>query len=325
MRKLIFLPMLFFCGLVFSQGIYTPTVPTAYGSNNNRGNFDSTLHIPTGCGVPTDSSFLHDKVIKNKAAKYFDSCGNNEYTWNPKLKIWTTPSTDSTLYATNTALNDSLNNYVRIQTQNPTSSLSGGYAYERHASGTFSVTLNWSGGRIAAGVGVGATNPLSYIHVALVNQTFTQPSPGSSASGTQSTGTMNYNTYYTFYDSVKTTDNKYAVSTTSFSAYDKRYLGWSATSTPTSVEILAAIYQDNSGNNSSLTQTLAQLGSDKYLFFVTTSTVSSVNVNGFPSTAAFSLNNSVTFTNGVGGTFSGYYTISNSAFGSTSSNIVIFN
>ena len=79
MRKILFLPILFLCGVSFSQGTYTPTTPTIFGSNNNRGNFDSTLHIPTGCGTPTDSSFLHDKVIKNKAAKYFDSCGHGMY------------------------------------------------------------------------------------------------------------------------------------------------------------------------------------------------------------------------------------------------------
>jgi hypothetical protein len=292
---------------------------------HQRGNFDSTLHIPTGCGVPTDSSFLHDKVIKNKAAKYFDSCGNKEYTWNPKLKSWVTGTPDSATYATVYSIGDSLQNFVRIQTQNPTSSLSGGYSYERHAAGTFSVLLSWSAGRQAAGTGVNATNPLSSIFVAGTSQTFSQPSAGASISGTQSTGTMNYNTSYTFYNTVTTTDSKTAVASTSFGAYDKRYLGWSATSTPTSAEILAAVYSDNSGNNSSLTNTLAQLGSDKHLFFVTTSTVSSVSVNGFPSTAAFSRNNSISFTNASGGTFSGYYTVSNNAFGSTSTNTVIFN
>jgi hypothetical protein len=215
--------------------------------------------------------------------------------------------------------------FVAIQTQSPTASLSGGYSYERHASGTFSVSLSWSAGRQAAGTGVNATNPLSSIVVAGTSQTFSQPSAGASISGTQSTGTMNYNTSYTFYNTVTTTDSKTAVASTSFGSYDKRYLGWSATSTPTSAEILAAVYSDNSGNNSSLTNTLAQLGSDKHLFFVTTSTVSSVSVNGFPSTAAFSRNNSISFTNASGGTFSGYYTVSNNAFGSTSTNTVIFN
>jgi len=229
---------------------------------------------------------------------------------------------DSTKFVTYTAGD---NRYVKIQTQNPTATLSGGYSYERHASGTFSVSLSWSAGRQAAGTGVNATNPLSSIVVAGTSQTFSQPSSGSSVSGSQSTGTMSYNTNYTFYNTVTTTDSKTAVASTSFGAYDKRYLGWSATTTPTSAEILAAVYQDNSGNNSSLTNTLAQLGSDKHLFFVTTSTVSSVSVNGFPSTAAFSLNNSISFTNASGGTFTGYYTVSNNAFGSTSTNTVIFN
>ena len=318
-RIFVLLLLSFFVSKGFSQ--WTPPDNT-YGKQAKRSKIDSTLYIPTGCGVPTDSTFLHDKTMQKQAAKYFDSCGHNEYVWDPSLKIWKQGSADSATFLTHTQ-GDA--RYVAIQTQSPTASLSGGYSYERHASGTFSVSLSWSAGRQAAGTGVNATNTLSSIVVAGTSQTFTQPSAGSSVSGSQSTGTMNYNTNYTFYNTVTTTDSKTAVASTSFGAYDKRYLGWSATTTPTSAEILAAVYQDNSGNNSSLTNTLAQLGSDKHLFFVTTSTVSSVTVNGFPSTAAFSLNNSISFTNASGGTFTGYYTVSNNAFGSTSTNTVIFN
>jgi len=214
--------------------------------------------------------------------------------------------------------------YVQIQTQNPTASLSGGYSYERHASGTFTVSLSWSAGRQAAGTGVNATNPLSSIVVAGTSESFSQPSAGSSVSGTQSV-TVTYNSNTTYNNVVTTTDSKTATASTSFTVYDKRYLGWAATSTPSNAEILAAVYQDNSGNSSSLTNTLAQLGSDKYLFFVTTSTVTSVSVNGFPSTSAFTLNTSKSFTNASGGAFSGYITVSNNAFGSTSTNTVSFN
>lgn len=228
---------------------------------------------------------------------------------------------DSTVFITYTS-GDS--RYVKIQTQAPTASLSGGYAYERHASGTFTVSLSWIAVRQAAGTGVAATNPISSIVVDGISQSFTQPSPGSSATGSKSV-TVTYNTNTTYTNIVTTTDSKTASASTSFTVYDKRYLGWATTSTPSDAEILAALYQDNSGDSSNLSYTLSQLGSDKYLFLVTTSTVSSVSVNGFPSTSSFTRNTSRSFTNASGGTFSGYITVSNNAFGSTSSNTVTFN
>ena len=66
---------------------------------------DSFLYLPTGCGVPTDSTFLHDKSGTKKAAKYYDSCGNNEYVWNPALKTWKLGSSNS--IDSITKLNDS--------------------------------------------------------------------------------------------------------------------------------------------------------------------------------------------------------------------------
>jgi hypothetical protein len=54
-----------------------------YGYRANRMAFDSTLSIPTTCGVPT----LKSNVIK-KAAIAFDSCNNKIYKYNPKTAIW---------------------------------------------------------------------------------------------------------------------------------------------------------------------------------------------------------------------------------------------
>lgn len=219
--------------------------------------------------------------------------------------------------------------YVPIQTQSPTASLSGGYSYERHAAGTFSVTLNWGAGRQATTSTQGATNPFKAyplgIVVAGVAQPYSQPLPGATVTGTQSV-TVTYNSNTTYTNTVTTTDSKTASASTSFGAYDKRYLGWSATNTPTSVEILAAVYQDNSGGNPSMAPpALAQLGSAKYLFIINTAAITSVNINGSPSTAAFSLNNSISFTNSNGGTFSGYYTVSNTPGGNSGTTTVITN
>jgi len=220
-------------------------------------------------------------------------------------------------------LNDTLTNYVRIQTQNPTATLTGGVSQERLPSGAaLSYTLNWSGGRQAAGVNIAATKPLSTIVVASVNQTFTQPNVGSSASGTQSVSVPR-NTTTSYNNVVTTTDNKTATATTTFSFYDKRYLGWSTTTTPSDAEILAAVYSDNSGGTASLTRTLSQLGSARHLFYANTATISSVNINGFNSTSSFVLNQSRTLTNASGGVTTYYVSTSNNSFGNLSQTAVI--
>lgn len=77
-----------FCsnGQIFSH-------PNGYGQDQPRGGYDSALYIPTGCGVPTDSTFLFSKgfgqgeILKHFAI-YGDSCGHNSYLWDPSLKAW---------------------------------------------------------------------------------------------------------------------------------------------------------------------------------------------------------------------------------------------
>lgn len=54
-----------------------------YGYTGPRFNMDSTLSIPTVCGVPT----LKSNLIK-KAAIAFDSCNNKFYQYNPKTFVW---------------------------------------------------------------------------------------------------------------------------------------------------------------------------------------------------------------------------------------------
>jgi hypothetical protein len=54
-----------------------------YGYTGPRFNMDSTLSIPTVCGVPT----LKSNLIK-KAAIAFDSCNNKFYQYNPKTFAW---------------------------------------------------------------------------------------------------------------------------------------------------------------------------------------------------------------------------------------------
>ena len=56
-----------------------------YGYRANRMAFDSTLQIPTVCGVPTLKSVVS---VRTKSAIAFDSCNNKFYTYNPKTQIW---------------------------------------------------------------------------------------------------------------------------------------------------------------------------------------------------------------------------------------------
>ena len=215
--------------------------------------------------------------------------------------------------------------FVKIVSQNPTASLSGGFAQERLATGAnLTYTLNWGAGRQGAGTNILATATLSSIVVAGNSESFTQPSAPGSVSGTQSVSIAR-NTTTSFTNSVTATDGKSASAGTSFTFYDKRYLGWSTSTTPTNDEILAAVYQDNSGGSTGLTQTLAQVGTAKYLFFANTSNVSGVVVNGFPSTAAFSLNGSITVNNASGGTNTYHITVSNNPIGNVGATTVTFN
>ena len=56
-----------------------------YGYQAPRMSFDSTLQIPTVCGVPTLKSV---QFVNRKGAIAFDSCNNRFYTYNPKTLTW---------------------------------------------------------------------------------------------------------------------------------------------------------------------------------------------------------------------------------------------
>lgn len=85
-----------FCFLsLFSKGQVYQSMPQ-YGYSAHRMSFDSTLQIPTFCGVPT----LKSNVLKFGAIA-FDSCNNRFYFYNPKTAVWDTikgggGSTDTT-------------------------------------------------------------------------------------------------------------------------------------------------------------------------------------------------------------------------------------
>jgi hypothetical protein len=216
--------------------------------------------------------------------------------------------------------------YVKLQLQNPLATLvSNITSYERVAAGAdLTILLAWSGGRFGATSVLKSTDSLATIIVGGVSQSFSQPNVGNSISGVQSV-TAARNTTVTFYNTVSTITSKTTTASATVTVYDKRYIGWATTPTPTDVEIRAAIAQDNSGGSGNYLANLAQLGTARYLFYANTVTTSSVVLNGFPSTAAFTLNQSRTFTNSVGGQTTYFVTVINAPTGNVGATSVIFN
>ena len=82
MRKVILILLVFASAKVSAQ-VYQEM--PQYGYRANRMAFDSTLQIPTVCGVPTLKSIV--KVNKSGAIAY-DSCNAIFYTYNPKTQTW---------------------------------------------------------------------------------------------------------------------------------------------------------------------------------------------------------------------------------------------
>ena len=73
-----------------AQTIQYPN-PGLYGTGQHRGAWDSTLYIPTGCGVPSGRSGLQSVGFfgggqkLNQSALFFDSCGHNLYVYDPSV------------------------------------------------------------------------------------------------------------------------------------------------------------------------------------------------------------------------------------------------
>ena len=91
-KTIILFCLVIFCLVSFGQ-VYQEM--PQYGYRANRMVFDSTLSIPSVCGVPT----LKSNLIK-KAAIAFDSCNNRFYYYNPKTKVWSQVSGGSSFDTT---------------------------------------------------------------------------------------------------------------------------------------------------------------------------------------------------------------------------------
>ena len=82
MKKLFFILFIFLVSKSFGQ-VYQEM--PQYGYRANRMAFDSTLQIPTTCGVPTLKSVIS---VNKKSAIAFDSCNNRFYYYNPVSLTW---------------------------------------------------------------------------------------------------------------------------------------------------------------------------------------------------------------------------------------------
>ena len=82
MKKIILVLFVFLCQKSIGQ-VYQ--LMPQYGYQANRMVFDSTLQIPTTCGVPTLKSV---QFTTRRAAIAFDSCNNRFYTYNPTTLTW---------------------------------------------------------------------------------------------------------------------------------------------------------------------------------------------------------------------------------------------
>lgn len=89
MKKI--LTFLFCLAVVYTNGQIYVQPNSTYGTQEYRRAILSTFHYPTGCGVPTDFTYLNEpgiKVRQNQAAIYYDSCGHHAYNWDPALRSW---------------------------------------------------------------------------------------------------------------------------------------------------------------------------------------------------------------------------------------------
>lgn len=90
MKKLLTLPLIFFLGNCFAQGIMQPNPPTSYGTNMLRASVWNAIQLPTGCGKPGFAiTYINDST---RAMFRYDSCSHKWWTWEPERKAWSSNS-----------------------------------------------------------------------------------------------------------------------------------------------------------------------------------------------------------------------------------------
>lgn len=82
----ILITALFLIGFALNTNAQVYQKDAAFGREYKRVKSDSTLLIPTFCGVPT----LRSSTVSNQSAIAYDSCNKRFYFYNPSLAVWDT-------------------------------------------------------------------------------------------------------------------------------------------------------------------------------------------------------------------------------------------
>ncbi len=181
----------------------------------------------------------------------------------------------------------------------PTATIGGGTTLELRSGGTVSATLSWSAGRQSN------TPPLSTIVVASQSQSFSQPSPNGSVSGTQGVSvpantTTSYSTVVTDNTGVQT------VATTTFTYSGRKYYGWvtdtTGIGTGTQDAVIRALTNQPFATTKSLSVNTGTPTGTQFYVYVYPSSLGALTgfvFNGTPSLEAMSVATR-TFTNALG-------------------------
>ena len=256
MRKKILFKAFIAIALIFSMCFFSygqPPQPTASATNmtSKYYRYIGYVGVDSGLFIPSRDTLF--TPINSKAAITRRPQDGGVYNYDSLSSSWQ-------------LINN--NFFVKITTQNPTASLSGGGNYELHSSGTFTHNLNYSASRLAATSSASATNPISSITVAGNSEPITGCGiPPCTISGSQNV-TITYNTNTTFSNVVITTDSKSATANTSFNFYSEYYKGYVSSSSPTDSDLFLAGYNFlNTANNRATSGTFSSPSSSKYIVF----------------------------------------------------------
>ena len=322
MKKiLLLLSFVVFCLVSFSQ-VYQEM--PQYGYRANRMAFDSTLQIPTTCGVPT----LKSNVLKKSAIAY-DTCNGKFYTYNSKTFVWSevSGSGGGAVFTKNIILNGSSTNRLGVWVNGDTIPVIGmalDSAFKvitqkavapTYVQPTATITSSPSSGAYEIGTNLGtitfggAFTPNDA--GALISSTYYRDGValgGNTSSITSLTNGVNFRVQR-FYGQGACKNNNLGVQDCTgriqagsvfssyiyFTPYPYYYFGYSSTAIPTSATIVSA---NGGGNNfsfgSSIGNTIINVsGTLKYVYYAYPSsfgTLSSIIISGLESIGAFNLN-----------------------------------
>jgi hypothetical protein len=196
---------------------------------------DTVQYLPSTVGIPT-LNMLNYMAAKRAAATQVDTANDIPYWYSPKLNAWytitggggtDTATLDGGAFTTSNVqvgfnpgahiTPKQLLLAVFYGLQPPTATLTGGTTLELTASPTVTQTLNWGAGRQSN------TPVLNSIVVAGISQSFSQPAPNSTVTGTQSVNVPANTT--TTYSNLVTASLQTAIANTTFNFLGKKYYG----------------------------------------------------------------------------------------------------